>query len=290
MGLGAAAVAGNISLLTPCCAEPLGLPIGLELFTLRQECAKDFDGTLARVAAIGYKEVELFEFYGRKASEIRRMLVANGLTAPSAHALEYNLKPNDNIIELKSKWDKYIEYASNLGVRYMSGSVGNISPDHPLEDYRHLAELLNIVGERCTRGVIQYTYHNVNSEFRPIEGHIPYDDLLRWTDPQFVQLEIDCYWLTRAGKDPTDYFKAFPGRTPLLHIKDRKPGYAPTTELDKGPGPFTEVGQGSIDWKRIFAGARQGGMKHYYVEQDFCDRPVFESLEISYRYLVNLKI
>jgi sugar phosphate isomerase/epimerase len=288
--LGFASLAAHIRWRTPCWAQPLGLPIGVELFTLRHECAQDFEGTLEKAAAIGYKEVELFDFYGRKESEIRRILTSNGLTAPSAHALSYNLTPNDKFGEIKSKWEKQIEYAKNVGVRYMSGSIGGISPRHPLEDYKRLADLLNMIGEQCKEGGIQFTYHNLNSEFRTIERHVPYDDLLRWTDPKLVQLEIDCYWLTRAGKDPAVYFKAFPGRIPLLHIKDRKPGYAPTTEPDKGPGPFTEVGRGSIDWKLIFAAAPEGGVKHYYVEQDFCDRPVFESLEISYQYLMNLKV
>jgi len=82
----------------------------------------------------------------------------------------------------------------------------------------------------------------------------------------------------------------YPGRTPLLHVKDRKPGYAPTTILDAGPGPFTEVGHCSINWKRILAAASGGGLRHYYVEQDFCDRPLFESLRMSYNYLKNLTL
>ena len=159
---------------------------------------------------------------------------------------------------------------------------------NPLDDYKRLADLMNAVGEQCRKAHLQFAYHNVNVEFHEYNGVVPYDWLLEHTDPQSVQLEIDCYWLTRAGRDPVAYFEKYPGRTPLLHIKDRKPGYAPSTVLDPGPGPFTEVGQGSIDWKRIFAAAPGGGLKHYYVEQDFCDRPVFDSLKISYDYLKNL--
>jgi len=269
---------------------PLGLPIGLELFTLRHECAEDFEGTLAKVAAIGYKEVEIFDFHGRKASEIRRMLISDGLAAPSAHALSYNLTPDEKVADIEPKWYKQIEYAKELGVHYMSGSIGGISPRHPLDDYKRLAGLLNTVGEQCKKAGLQFTYHNLNSEFRISDGHVPYDDVLSWTDPEMVQLEIDCYWLTRAGKDPAEYFKAHSGRVPLLHVKDRKPGYAPTTQLDVSPGPFTEVGRGTIDWKRIFRAAPLGGVRHYYVEQDFCDRPVFESLKISYDYLRNLRV
>lgn len=271
-------------------AQPLGLPIGLELFTVRSECEQDFPGTLEKVAAIGYKEVELFDFYGRKASEIRRLLSSAGLVAPSSHTLSYILSPRSQLSEVRRRWEKLVEYATELGVHYLGGSISDVSTFNPLDDYKRLADLMNAVGEQCKRAGLQYTYHNLNVEFREYDGVVPYDWLLRHTDPQSVQLEIDCYWLTRAGRDPVEYFKKYPGRIPLLHIKDRKPGYAPSTNPDPGPGPFTEVGHGSINWKRILVAASGGGLRHYYVEQDFCDRPVFESVKMSYNYLKNLTL
>ena len=271
-------------------AQPLGLPIGLELFTVRHECEKDFPGTLEKVAVIGYKEVEIFDFYGRKATDIRRILSSAGLVAPSSHTLSYVLSPRHPLSEVRSRWEELIEYATELGVRYLGGSIGDVSRLHPLDDYKRLADLMNAVGEQCRRAGLQFAYHNLNIEFRKYDGVVPYDWLLGHTDPQSVQLEIDCYWLTRAGKDPLEYFKMYPGRIPLLHIKDRKPGYAPATNPDPGPGPFTEVGHGCIDWKRILGAAPGGGLRHYYVEQDFCDRPVLESLKMSYDYLKNLTL
>ena len=287
LGLAAVAADQKAGILR---AQPLGLPIGLELFTVRFECEQDFPGTLEKVAAIGYKEVELFDFYGRKASEIRRLLGSAGLVAPSSHTLSYILSPQSQLSEVRPRWEKLIEYAAGLGVHYLGGSIGGVSKLNPLDDYKRLADLMNAVGEQCKRAGLQFAYHNLNVEFREYDGVVPYDWLLRHTDPQSVQLEIDCYWLTRAGRDPVEYFKKYPGRTPLLHIKDRKPGYAPSTIPDPGPGPFTEVGYGSINWKRILAAASGGGLKHYYVEQDFCDRPVFESLKMSYNYLKNLTL
>ena len=245
---------------------------------------------MEKVAAIGYKEVELFDFYGRKASEVRRLVSSAGLVAPSSHTLAYVLRPQDQLSEVRSRWEKLIEYATELGVHFLGGSVSGVSKVNPLDDYKRLADLMNAVGEQCQSAGLQFAYHNVNAEFREYDGVVPYDWLLAHTDPKSVQLEIDCYWLTRAGRDPVDYFTKYPGRTPLLHVKDRKPGYAPTTTLDPGPGPFTEVGHGSIDWKRIFAAAPGGGLKQYYVEQDFCERPVFESLKMSYTYLKNLTL
>jgi sugar phosphate isomerase/epimerase len=269
-------------------AEPLGIPIGLELFTVRNECAQDFPGTLEKVAAIGYKQVEVFDFYGRKPSEVRRLLNSAGLVAPSSHMMSYAIKPEYQISEVKSHWAALIDDATELGVHYLGGIVSGVSKTNPLDDYKRLADLMNLAGEQCKQAGLQFAYHNLNVEFREHEGIIPYDWLLQHTDPQTVQLEIDCYWLTRAGRDPVEYFEKYPGRTPLLHIKDRKPGYAPSTVPDSGRGPFTEVGRGSIDWKHIFAAARAGGLKHYYIEQDFFDRPVFESIKISYDYVKNL--
>jgi sugar phosphate isomerase/epimerase len=286
--LGLAAAAGqNAGFLG---AKPLGLPIGLELFTLRHECAQDLPGTLNKVAAIGYKEVEVFDFYGRKPSELRQIIKSAGLTAPSTHMLAYVLSPSDEVSEAKSRWDALTAAAAELGVRYLGGSIGGVSTTQPFDDYKRLADLMNAAGEQCKSAGLQFAYHNLNVEFREHNGVVPYDWLLANTDRQLVQLEIDCYWLTRAGRDPVDYFKKYPGRTPLLHVKDRKPGYAPSTIPDPGPGPFTEVGNGSIDWKRILAAAPAGGLKHYYVEQDFFDRPVFESCRISHDYLKNLKL
>ena len=112
-------------------AQPLGLPIGLELFTLRLECSRDFPGTLEKVAAIGYKEVELFDFYGRKPSEIRRILSSAGLVAPSSHTLAYVLRPQYSHSEVTSRWAKLIEYAAELGVRYLGGSVAGVSNAQP---------------------------------------------------------------------------------------------------------------------------------------------------------------
>lgn len=260
-------------------ANPLGLPIGLELYTVRNELAKDFDGTIKKVAEVGYKEVEFFDFYGKPSAEIRRVLEANGLTAPSAH---YGTP------KIRAGWDKHIDYAKEVGVHYMVCAI--LEPDErdSLDDYRKLADLFNQVGEQCKKAGLQFGYHNHNFEFKTFDGVVAYDELLRRTDSKLVQLELDCYWTTRAGKSPQDYFHQYPGRFPLLHIKDRKPGYAPATEMDPGPGPFTEVGRGSIDWKAIFTAAPEGGVKHYYVEQDFCERSPLESIKISYDYLAGL--
>jgi len=279
--LGVAAAAASASGRHTLFANPYGMPIGLELYTLRNELAKDLPGTLKKVAEIGYKEVEIFDFYGKDSRETRKLLRDHGLTAPSAHY---------QVAQIEASWDKQIEYAKAIGLTYMVNAI--LWPDQrkSLDDYKRLAELYNKAGEQTRKAGIQFCHHNHNFEFKNWDGTLPYDLLLQQTDPKLVQFEMDCFWVTHAGQDPVEYFKKYPGRFPLLHIKDLKAGNPPTTEFDPRLGLFTEVGHGTIDWKRIFAAAPEGGMKHFYVEQDECEIPPLESIKVSYEYLHNLQV
>ena len=157
------------------------------------------------------------------------------------------------------------------------------------EFWKTTAALFSRLGQLCRTAGIQFTYHNHNSEFRVFDDVPGYDLLLRESDLDLVKMQMDCFWVTFAGRDPVDYFHRYPGRFPLLHIKDLKPGYPPTTGEFEG-NPFTEVGRGVIDWKRIFAAAPTAGVQHYYVEQDMWDRPSLESARISAEYLKKLVI
>ena len=258
-------------------ASPLGLPIGLELYTVRNELEKDFAGTIKKVAAIGYKEVELYAFLKKPAAEIGRTLADNGLVCPVAH---YDLT-------LEPRLAQEIDYAHELGLKYMV--VAWLTPEErkSLDQYKRYAEFFNRAGAETKKAGIQFGYHNHNFEFKTFDGKVAFDELLRLTDPQLVKIELDCFWMTWAGRNPVNYMKRDPGRYPILHIKDRKPGFGTSTDVDDKPGPFTEVGHGIIDWKPIFAAA-PAGVKHYFVEQDFCDRSPFESARISYEYLKGL--
>ena len=272
-GLSGLAALGTL----PLRASPLGLPIGLELYTVRNELEKDFAGTIEKVAAIGYKEVELYAFLKKPAAEIRRTLADNGLVCPVAH---YDLT-------LEPRLAQEIDYAHQLALKYMV--VAWLTPEErkSLDQYKRYAEFFNRAGAETKKAGIQFGYHNHNFEFKTFDGKVAFDELLRLTDPQLVKIELDCFWMTWAGRNPVDYMKRDPGRYPILHIKDRKPGFGTSTDVDDKPGPFTEVGHGIIDWKPIFAAA-SAGVKHYFVEQDFCDRSPFESARISYEYLKGL--
>ena len=262
-------------------ATPYGKPVGLQLYTLRNELAQDLTGTLRKVAEIGYKEVEIFDFYGKNSAEMRKLLRDNGLRAPSAHY---------QTAQIRSSWDKQIEYAKAIGLKYMVNAIVWPPERKSLDDYKQLADLFNKAGEQCRKAGIQYAYHNHNFEFKAYDGVVAYDELLKRTDPALVQFEMDCFWVTRAGQDPVAYFEKYPGRFSLLHIKDLNKGFPPTVDDNFKPGPFAPVGEGTIDWKRIFAAAPKGGLQHFMVEQDECDKPPLESIKISYDYLRNLKV
>jgi len=203
-----------------------------------------------------------------------------GLTAPSCH---YETP------QLRTGLEQRLADAKELGLGYMVCAFLQPHERKSLDDYRRVADFFNQVGVQIQRAGLQFGYHGHNFEFTTYDGVVAFDELLRRTDPKLVAIELDCYWVTRAGKDPVAYFKQYPGRFPILHIKDMKPGHAPTADLNKGADAFTEVGRGSIDWKRIFADAPAAGVKHYFVEQDKCDGPPIESARISYEYLHSLQ-
>ncbi|MGA2986966.1 MAG: sugar phosphate isomerase/epimerase [Terriglobia bacterium] len=279
LGFAAFAASGNRKVL----ANPYGMPIGLQLYTVRDHMEKDLAGTLKKVAEIGYREVELggFNYYGQKPADLRRMLDDHGLKTVSAHYTES---------QLKSNLEKHIAEAKVCGITYIGLASLDDSDRKSLDVIKRAAEWFNQVGETVRVAGCRFFYHGHNFDYATVDGAVVYDELIRRTEPRAVNFEMDCFWCVRAGKDPVDYFQRFPGRFPQLHIKDLKPGYPPTTGEDSRPGAFTEVGQGVIDWKKIFKAAPGGGMKHFYVEQDECDRDTLESARISYDYLHQLSI
>ncbi len=279
LGLSAAAAGARWS--PHLLANPLELPIGLQLYTLRDDLVKDVAGTIKKLAQIGYREVEVYDYYGKTAAEFRRILKDNGLTAPSGHYMTKHIKSN---------WEKHIAFAKEVGLKYMVNAILEPEERKSFDDYKRLAELFTHAAEQTRKAGIQFCYHNHNFEFKKFGETTPYDFLLKALDPALVKFEMDCFWVTHAGQDPVVLFKKHQGRFPLLHIKDLKAGHPPRQELDARMGLFAEVGRGTIDWKRIFAEARTGGVKHYYVEQDFCERPPLQSIKISYDYLKNMKV
>ena len=249
--------------------------IGLELYTVRDAIAKDFDGTIARVAKDGYKEVEFAGMFANldnltpPPKHALEILKKNGLTAPSTHVPYTALSPEN--------WPKVIEASKVVGHEY----IVNPGIDHELmktaDGWKKAADVFNRVGEESMKAGIQFGYHNHTPEFKAVDGQLPYDILLSECDPKLVKMEMDLGRAHVAGIDPIEYFTKYPGRFPLVHVKD----------FDKD-GKMTEVGKGVIDWKAIFAKSDLAGIKHYFVEQDTSNSP-FDSIQTSYEYVEKLR-
>lgn len=277
-------------------ADPLGIPVGLQLYTVRQQMAKDFEGTLKQVAAIGYTIVELPGLFGRTPAQVKQALDAANLKCPSVHYPAAMLTSGvpEKIAAVKEVGASYLTCAfpttrqlqeHRVPMRETMQALEHMSAD----DFKWLAELFNNLGEQCHQSGLEFAYHGHNLEFQPVDGKPGYDILVESTDPKRVNFEMDCYWVTRAGADPVAYIKKYPGRFPLLHIKDMKPGQTPTTSLMQGANAFIEVGKGSIAWKPIFEADRKW-LKYYFVEQDQTSLPPLESAKVSYEYLHELRV
>jgi len=244
------------------------LAIGLQLFTVRAALEADFDATLARVAAIGYREVEFAGYFGRSAQQVRASLRRAGLIAPSAHI------PLDAI---GNGWEGVLENALAIGHRYLVVASAGAVID--LDGYRRIAERFNHAGEMAKKAGIRFAYHNHDVEFAQLAGKLPYDVLLEATDPRYVCFEMDLYWITKAGANPLTYFARWPGRIQMVHVKDA--AAAP-------PHRMTDVGAGMLDWRSLLGRGMQAGVKHFFVEQDEASDP-FASVTASYAYLRDLR-
>jgi sugar phosphate isomerase/epimerase len=262
-------------------ANPYGKPVGLQLYTVRDQLDQDVAGTIKQLGAIGYQDAEIYSLYGKTPAEFTNILKNNGLTASSGHYM---------LPDVKTNWQKHIDDAQALGLQYMVHAILQPEDRKSFDDYKRLAELFNKAAEQTHKAGIQFCYHNHNFEFKKYGDTTAYDYLLKALDPELVKFEMDCFWVTHAGQDPVAYFRKHPGRFPLLHIKDLKDNPAPTQEFDAKMGLFAPVGSGTVDWKRIFAAAPTGGMKHYYVEQDYCEQPPLEAVKMSYDYLHKLEV
>ena len=259
--------------------------VGLQLYTLRDLMGKDPDGTLKKVAEIGYKEVELFgysdgKFFGKTPKDFATQLKSLGLSVPSGHYTTGKTMPNAKGT-LTNDWKRAVDDAATLGQKYMVCAY--LFPDErkKLDDYKQFADLFNKSAEVVKAAGMQFCYHNHDFEFKEMDGKLPYDVLLGDTDKNLVKLELDLYWATFAKQDPVALFKKHPGRFPLWHIKDMEK----TAER-----AFAPVGTGSIDFQRIFDAKKTAGMTHYFVEQDVCKLPPLESIAISYKNVEKLKV
>ncbi len=260
-----APVTGERSNRSPPRTRQLGR-IGIQVYTVRRLMPQDPDGTLGALAAIGYTEVELAGLYGNSPAAMRQMLDRHGLSAVSGHM---------SLTEMRHDWPRALDDAAELGQRYIVCSSFAES-ERSIDAFHRNAHEMNELAAAARRHGLQFGYHNHMYEFASASGVVPYDVLLAECDPQLVQMEADLMWMTKGGGDPIAYFRRYPGRFPLVHVKD----------MTKD-GTMVDVGQGSIDFARIFAQSNLGGIKHYFVEHDEPPNPIADA-RICYDYLRHL--
>lgn len=278
--------AGNQDSTATAGAAATALPVGLQLYTVRDLLDKDLKGTLQKIADIGYKNMESAagskgHYYGLKPQEFSSMLDGMGMKLRSNHVLIGTQKAEEaplppSLQTLTNGMQQLVDMAAEAGQSYLVCAFLFPSERKTLDQYKKHAELFNKAGEACKKAGLQFAYHNHDFEFEKIDGQLPYDVLLSGTDKDLVKMELDLYWATKSGNDPVALFEKHPGRFPLWHVKD----------MDKTEKKFfTEVGNGSIDFKRIFAAAKTSGMEYYFVEQDVTPGNPLDSITTSYNNL-----
>lgn len=276
-------------------------PIGLQLYTLGDLMVKDPKGTLAKVAAIGYTQVESAgsqkgNFYGFSTKEFSAMVKEAGLhwrschiggapftmenvmkmakTAADSARIKRMMERYKNMPKTENWKDDYQKLADEGAEGGLSYMVCSSIPVSTMDEIKTAAEVFSKAGEACKKNGIQFAYHNHVTEFDEVEGHRPFDYILNNTDKDLVKMELDLAWATKAKQDPVQLFKLHPGRYPLWHVKD----------LNKTTMNPEQVGSGIIHFQRIFDNAKESGMKYFFVEQDGAPQP-FQNIANSYNYL-----
>lgn len=271
-------------------ATPLGLPLGIQLYSVREQMAEDLEVALTAVSAAGYTEVEAAALPKKSAKEIRAALDKAGLRCVSAH---------HSLADLQERFDETVAYNKELGVHFIiCSSPGHRTPPpagtpggqrtFSLDDWHYNAEQFNAIGEKLAASDLRFGYHNHTPEFVVTDGKTPYMELLRLTDPKKVTFELDCGWAVVAGQNPVEIMKNHPNRISMLHVKDFKLGQHPTA--GSHDAKVTELGKGAIDYHPIFAqAAKTQHIVHAFVEQEAFDMPWKDSLKIDADYLRNFK-
>ena len=286
---GAAAVAAVASTKLSF-GTPLGLAPGIQLYSVRQQMAQDFEGALAEVRAVGFLEVESASLPKKPAAEIRKALDNAGLKCVSSHR---------SFVDVTRDLDATIEFEKTIGVRYIiCPSPGHRNPpasgtkSGPLsiDDWKYNAEEFNKTGEKLKKAGLTFGYHNHWVEFKPVDGEVPYEVLLRLCEPDKTTFELDLGWAKVAGQDPVAMMKKYPHRFSMFHVKDF---HLPTniSYATHDEAKVTELGRGSIDYRPIFAQAAENQkITHAFVEQEEFDIPWMESLKVDADYMKKLTI
>ncbi|KEQ28972.1 sugar phosphate isomerase/epimerase family protein [Pedobacter antarcticus] len=269
--------AGALILPSYACAAPAKV-VGLQLYSLREQLPADVRGVIGKVAQAGYKEVETYgysvkdKFWGLTPKEFKALLDENGLSAPSGHYGLDNFIATGNQEDLKAD----IEAASAIGSEYIVVPYLGDALRGGEDQWKKTAQKLNEAAAIAKSNGIKIAYHNHDFEFAPVGNTTGYEILLKETDPEAVKFEMDIYWVVRSGNDPVKLFTDHKGRFPMWHVKD----------MDKADHTInTEVGSGTIDFKKLYSHANLAGLKHLIVEQENFSMDPYASIKQSADYI-----
>jgi len=251
--------------------------LGIQLYTVRNELKENVEKTLEKLAALGFNTLELYgydgTFFGKSRSEFLQILKNTGMKAVSSHHVTGFASQGKGT--LLNNWEKTIEDLKFLGCEFLVCSY-LFPEERTREIYLKLPDLFGKCALQAQNSGLQFAYHNHDFEFENFENNQNfYDFLLQKTDPMLVKMELDLYWMAKAGKNPLKYFEKFPGRFPLWHVKD----------MEDESKDFTEIGNGIIPFKNIFEERKKAGLHYWFVEQDESKRNMHESLKISRDYI-----
>ena len=268
----------------PAYAQSLNLPLGIQLYSVREQLAKDYDGTLNEVGSLGYREVEAAGYYKKTSAEVAAAMKRADLKCVSGH---YGMPALHD-----DQLDQTIEFSKVIGAQYIiCASAGKRDRSVPgpmtLDDWRWVADQFNQIGKKVASAGLKFGYHNHIPEFTETGGTLPHLELMRLTDPSLVTFELDCGWAVVAGQNPTNYLREHGSRISMLHVKDFK--ITPGGPGEKTQHKVTELGQGSIDYRPLLQeAAKTKRIKHVFVEQEAFDMPYIESLKVDRDYLRKL--
>jgi sugar phosphate isomerase/epimerase len=260
--------------------QRLPVPMGLEIYSLRGEARRDLPGTLALIRQFGFKEVEGGEFYGHSAAQFRKLLDENGLKLTSMMAAYDRLNSDINSVA---------DDAHTLGTEYVVCSTVPHRKKLTAEDCAQATGSLNRFGEHLAKAGLRCCYHIHGIEFGKSPDGTLFDTLANGTNPRFANFEMDIFWIVFAYQDPVKLLHRYPGRFPLMHVKDIRKG----TTLGGSPGDVREeasvpLGTGLVDIPAVLRAARETGVRHYYIEDEAVDAA--RQIPASLRYLESVRL
>ncbi len=250
---------------------------GLQLYTLRDVLPLDPKGILKQVASFGYKQIESYEgkdsmFWGMSPADFKKYMDDLGMKIVASHS------------DMNKDFEKKAADAASIGMKYLICPW--VGPQKTMDDFKKLADTFNKKGEICRKNGIRFAYHNHDYSFKPLEGQLPQDVMMNNTDTSLVDFEMDIYWVVTAGQDPEAWFKKYPNRFRLCHVKDRS-----KTPVENNSNNSVDVGTGVIDFAKILKTARKNSMEYFIVEQEaYPNGTPLEAVKVNAGYMKGVRI